>query len=306
MPQSWNMEWLNANAERAFPFKENAGLQDTNAVVTIPNRLLVDLIFVVPAGADYRYYLKSLMFSGTHLNLVIADESDNTVSSVTVELAAHSPNDAYTLSGEGTFAGATGRVAFGDLDNLQNDIPVGVYEFTLAQSEFELRTVRPDLRSVYSLTAVGADGTVTEDITGIVRLIAGANIRLTYVPAAGGNPAGIRIDATGNDDYSEDCECDSQVTPLTPVRSINGVGANTASGRLDFDSSSPCLTISVDGDSVVLEDTCSEPCCGCPELEFLTDRLKLLDDTIQKIEAFQAELSDRELEFYQNVLESLK
>lgn len=306
MPQSWNMEWLNGNAERAFPFKEDVSLQDTNSVVRIPTRLIVDLVFVVPAGSDYRYYLKSLMFSGTHLNLVMADESDNTVSSVTVDLQTHSRNDAYTMEGEGSFSGATGRIALGDLSNLDNDLPVGVYEFTIAATEFELRTVRPDLRAVYSLSAIGADGTVTDDITGIVQLIAGANVRLTYVAPSGGNPAGIRVDATGNTDYVEDCDCDAKVTPLEPIRSINGVGANPTSGRIDLESATPCLTISVSGDTLVLEDTCSQPCCGCPELEFLTERLKLLDDSVGKIEGFQAELSDRQLSFYQSVLESLK
>ena len=306
MPQSWNMEWLNGNAERAFPFKEDVSLRDTNSVIQIPTRLVVDLVFVVPAGSDYRYYLKSLMFSGTHLNLVMADESDNTVSSVTVDVQTHSRNDAYTMEGEGSFSGATGRIALGDLSELERDLPPGVYEFTLAATEFELRTVRPDLRAVYSLSAISADGTVTDDITGVVQLISGANVRLTYVPAAGGNPAGIRIDATGNEDYVEDCDCDSQVVPLEPIRSINGVGANQASGRLDVESATPCLTLSVSGDTLVLTDTCSQPCCGCPELEFLTERLKLLDDTVGRIEAFQAELSDRELTFYQNVLESLK
>jgi hypothetical protein len=306
MPQSWNMEWLNSNAERAFPFKEDTSRQDENLVVRIPNRLIVDLIFVVPAAANYRYYLKSLMYSGSHLNLVMADEAGTTVSSVTVDLSTHTRNDAYTMSGEGNFAGAVGRIALGDLTNLTADLPPGVYAFSLDTAEFELRTVRPDLRAVYSLTAVGADGTVTSPITGIVQLLAGANVRLTYVAAAGGNPDGIRIDATGNDDYEEDCNCDSKVTPLTAVRSINGVGANPASGRLDLVSMTPCVTISVTGDSVVLTDNCSQPCCGCPELEFLTERIKLLDDSVGKIESFQSELSARQLAFYQSVLESLK
>jgi hypothetical protein len=304
MPQAWNMEWLNGNAERAFPFKEDGSLRDTNSVIKIPNRLIVDLVFVVPAGADYRYYLKSLMFSGTHLNLVMADESDNTVSSVTVDLQTHSRNDAYTMEGEGSFSGATGRIALGDLSNLQTDLQTGVYSFDLAATEFELRTVRPDLRAVYSLAAVSADGTVTDAITGLVRLLAGANVRLTYVPASGGNAAGIRIDATGNSDYTEDCDCDSQVVPPTPIRSINGVLGS--GGRLDLVSGSDCLEIQVSGDTVTLVDKCSQPCCGCPELEFLTERLKLLDDTVLKIEEFQTELSDRELTFYQNVLETLK
>ena len=105
MPQGWNLEWLNANAERAFPFKEDASRQDINALVRLPNSLIVDMVFVVPAGSDYRYWLKSLMYSGTHLNLVLADESDNTVGSLTVDLSTHNRNDAYTITGEETFAG---------------------------------------------------------------------------------------------------------------------------------------------------------------------------------------------------------
>lgn len=306
MPQSWNMEWLNGNAERAFPFKEDVSLRDVNSIIKVPNRLIVDMVFVVPAGADYRYYMKSLMYGGSHINIVLSDESGNTVSSVTVDLSTHTRNKAYTMSGEGSFTGAVGRIALGDLSNLSADLPVGVYQFSLDDAEFELRTVRPDLRAVYSMTAVTADGTVTDAIQGAVRLISGANIRLTYVPAAGGDPAGIRIDATGNDDYDEDCECDSKVTPLPCIRSINGVGGDVTSGRVDLVSMTPCLTIGVENGSIVLTDTCSQPCCGCPELEFITDRLKLLEDSINKIEAFQSELAERQRLFYQSVLESLK
>lgn len=306
MAQGWNLEWLNANAERAFPFKEDVSRQDINALIRLPNSLIVDLVFVVPAGADYRYWLKSLMYSGTHLNLVLADESDNTVGSLTVDLATHQRNDAYTIAGEESFAGALGRIALGDLSSLGESVPPGAYTFSLATTEFELRTVRPDLRAVYSLGVIAADGSESEPATGIVKLLAGQNIRLTYVPAAGGDPVGIRIDATDNPDYEEDCACDSSVTPLLPIRSINGVGANPASGRLDLVSASPCLSITVAGDTVVLEDKCSEPCCGCPEAEFLTDRLKLLEDTLLKLEDTQSQLADNERDFYRDVLETLK
>ena len=306
MPQGWNLEWLNANAERAFPFKEDASRQDINALVRLPNSLIVDMVFVVPAGSDYRYWLKSLMYSGTHLNLVLADEADNTVGSLTIDLSTHNRNDAYTIVGEEAFAGSVGRIALGDLANLSESVPPGAYTFSLAATEFELRTVRPDLRAVYSLAIIAADGSESEQATGAVKLLAGQNIRLTYIPAAGGDPAGVRIDATENSDYEEDCGCDSAVKPLEPIRSINGVGANPVSGRLDLVSMSPCLDIRVEGDTVVLEDKCSEPCLGCPEVEFLTDRLKLLEDTLFKLEDMQHELADNERDFYRDVLETLK
>jgi len=304
MPDSWNLEWLNANSQRAFPFKEDVSRQDVNGLAVIPNSLLVDLVFVLPAGTSYRYYLKTLMYSGAHLTLVLADETGATIATLTVDLTTHTTNKAYTLQGEGNFSGAVGRLCLGNTSSLDAQLPRGVYNFALTTAEFELRTVRPDLRAVYSLAVVGADGAESDKLTGIVRLLAGQNVRLTYIPAAGLLPAGIRIDAVNNDDYEEDCGCSSSVAPPAPLRSINGVTGT--SGRVDLISGSPCLQIAVVGNKLQLTDKCSEPCCGCAEIEFLTDRLQLLQDTIDKIEALQNELSVNEREFYQNVLESLK
>lgn len=304
MPDAWNAEWLNANSQRAFPFKEDVSRQDINGLITIPNSLIVDLVFVVPAGTSYRYYLSELLYSGTHLTLVLADEMGNTVSSLAVDLTAHTTYQAYTMQGQGNFAGAVGRVCLGDVTNLSTHLSKGVFYFSLATAEFELRTVRPDLRAVYSMAVVGADGVESEKFFGIVKLLSGQNIRLTYIPASGLLPAGIRIDAVGNDDYEADCACQSKVLPPAPITSINGVTG--VSGRVDLVSGSPCLTISVAGGKVQLDDKCSEPCCGCAEIEWLTARLQLLQDTMDKIEAMQNELSSNEQEFYRDVFESLK
>ena len=164
MPDSWNLEWLNANSQRAFPFKEDVSRQDVNGLAVIPNSLLVDLVFVLPAGTSYRYYLKTLMYSGAHLTLVLADETGATIATLTVDLTTHTTNKAYTLQGEGNFSGAVGRLCLGNTSSLDAQLPRGVYNFALTTAEFELRTVRPDLRAVYSLAVVGADGAESDKL----------------------------------------------------------------------------------------------------------------------------------------------
>ena len=45
---TWNLEWLNQNSARAYPFKEDASLRDTLDAVRVPNTMLADLVLVVP------------------------------------------------------------------------------------------------------------------------------------------------------------------------------------------------------------------------------------------------------------------
>jgi hypothetical protein len=319
MPDGWNKGWLNENAARAYPFKEDIS-RTSSSGVTIPNLLLVDLIFVVPGGLVNTYYLKTLLYGGDTLTLVFADSSDITISSIVVDLTAHTTNQGYDLSGVGSFEDSRGRVVIGDTKDLFRVLPEGVHSFTADQTELESRTVRPDVRGIRYAQIVNADGDISDKIAGILRLTAGQNIQLVYVPPVIQDlpdpitgepvptvitPAGVRIDAIDGIDFNEECDCESALPALTPIQTINGVEPDN-DGNIVIESSEACLTVNATSGTINLEDTCSTPCCGCTELEFITSNAGLLEATIVTLQSQMDQMSTRQLDFFTNVLETLK
>jgi hypothetical protein len=163
-------------------------------------------------------------------------------------------------------------------------------------------------------------GAISEQISGTVRFIPGANIQLAYQPAEVADvpdpvtgdpvptvitPAGIRISAVNNPDYDEECACESTYPQPDPIRMINGVTGDE-SGELLIEALESCLTIGAGGSNVItMQDTCAQPCCGCPELEFITQQLIILEDSIKKLENRADELETRQQNFFNNVLGSL-
>ena len=75
---SQNIEWLNQNANRNYPFQEDMSRSDSLGIVQLPNYLVVDMVFVVPADVNQGYYLGQLLYSGSTLVLVFNAE-DGTI-----------------------------------------------------------------------------------------------------------------------------------------------------------------------------------------------------------------------------------
>ena len=299
---SWNLEWLNQNSVRGYPFKEDASRTDLTAALTIPNAVVVDFIMVVPDLEASTYYLRSLMYSGSTLTFEIAQSGD-VVASVTVTTSAHTTNTAYTVRGQGSYYGAVGKLVVGDLTGLADLIPPGVYVFDAAATVFEARCVRPDIRALNSLVVVDADLNESPPITGRVRLIAGNNIRLTYVAATEDAISRIRIDAINNPDYDEECDCEDTTVAKIPITTINGEASLL--GEFDIESGSPCLSITTESGRIVLTDTCSKPCCGCSEQELITERMALYDATLTKLESMLQQVAGRQQDFFDNVIATL-
>lgn len=316
-----NVEWLNQNSNRAFPFREDASRKDTAGGITLPNNFLVDMVFVVPADVDETYHVSSVQVSAGKVTVVIAAATAAvSAGSVTVDLSVHSENDAYDINGASDFTDARGRAVFGDLSNLGTVLPDGLYLFSSSAGALESRVVRPDIRSVRSLQILDAAGALSDPISGIVRLVPGNNIRLSFQPeettdiidpitgdpvTVVSKPAGIRIDAICDPDFSEECECESSYPKPDPIRMINGVTGDE-NGEVTLDGGESCITFNGGGSATIeVLDTCSQPCCGCPELEFITQNLILLEDSINKLVSRADELASRQEDFYNTVLGSL-
>jgi hypothetical protein len=316
-----NIEWLNENSGRAYPFHEDTSRVDISGSATIPNHMITDLVVVVPADASDIFYVRSIQVGAGQLRLVIADAATSDVAAVgPIDLLTHNANDSYAVIGVGGYTDVQGRIAFGDLSDLTQFIGEGTYEFDAAAARLEDRAVRPDLRSLRFLQVFDPAGSLSDPISGTVRLIPGSNIQLAYVPpvvvdipdAVTGDlvptvitPAGIRIDAVNASDFDEECACESTFPQPDPIRMINGVTGDVA-GKVLFESLEGCLQISSGGANVLtIQDNCCTPCCGCPELEFITQQLIILEDSIQKLERRAEDLNTRQQTFFTNVLGSL-
>jgi len=316
-----NIEWLNENSGRAYPFHESTTRVDETGTITIPNHMITDLVVVVPADASDTYYVRSIQVGTGQLRLVIAGVTTSDVASVgPIDIPTHDANNSYPVVGMGLYTDVQGRISFGELSNIAQFIGEGTFEFGSVEARLEDRAVRPDLRSLRFLQVFDPAGSLSDPITGTVRLIPGSNIQLAYEaavvvdipdPVTGDlvptviTPAGIRIDAINAGDFDEECACESTFPQPDPIRMINGVTGDLA-GKVLFESLEGCLQISSGGSNVLtIQDNCCTPCCGCPELEFITQQLIILEDSIQKLERRAEDLDTRQQTFFTNVLGSL-
>lgn len=290
-------EWLNENSYRAYPIKETVsrcavtdGLQMTD--LQIPNYMFVD--FVLTSGTNTRIYLSKLGYIGDFLSLELRDQDENQVATVAVNIASHTPFARYPITGVGNYDDARGVIVLGDLSRLSQDLAQGSFNFTLDTAEMEPCTIRPDLRGVRSLQAETA-GVLTAKLTGHVRLVAGDNIKFTYMEEANA----IRIDAIDASGFEDECPCIDEFQ-LPCVQSINGIAIEDVQIVGD-----KCIQVVTSGNQITLTDKCSEPCCGCIELEFLTRNLDLLEGQLSRLEGYADQMRERLIQFITNVLVSI-
>lgn len=287
-------EWLNQNAYRAYPLKENTPRVSTVGDVTLPNYVVVDFVLTVAGEPDVQIKLAQLAYVGTFLSFVFADATGATVATLALDTAAHTANQAYPLAGQGDYEDARGKIVLGDLSRLATDLGTGVYTFA---AEFEPGVVRPDLRGVRSLQ-IGSLDSLSARIFGNVRLLEGSNIQLTYLP----DDNAIRVDAIDKTGLVEACECDPAVTKPPCIRRINGINVED----VQIVGDGKCVEVTVLGNKIQLKDLCSSPCCGCPELEFITTNLELLQSTVKRLEELADTLQSRYQEFITSILTSTR
>ena len=292
MPAPWNAEWLNQNSLRAYPFKENMQRHPQTEAgsllseIQVPNTLVVDFVITVALdvpATPIRIYLSQLAFVGNLLTLVFSDTDDVQVGTLSVNTDLHTPNQGYTFLGTGTaYEDARGRVVLGDLTRLAEAISPGLYDFAIGQTELEPGTIRPDIRAVRSLQTSYL-GAVSDLLFGHIKLLAGQNIRFTYDTVTNT----IRVDAISGAGLNEECECQEEAGQC--VETVNGIAINDVTIEGDGE----CVEVRTEGNRIIIEDMCASPCCDCPELEFLTESLKVLDVSMNTLEEFCAKLNER-------------
>lgn len=280
------LEWLNQNSLRNYPIRENAqrrpSLNDGTLVdeYAIPNYLITDFVMTIDNESSSALYIMKMILSNSALTFIIGSEGD-VAATVSVDLTTHKTNDSYTFRGLNSYASAIGCMVVGDTARLREDIPDGVYSYTYTETCFEYRCVRPAIRRVSSLCIYDDQtGYSTKQLYGKVRLIAGDNIILRYDEENNG----IRIDADSSKKYNEECECGAETT----VKTINGLSVENVTLVGD-----DCISVTTDGTVIKISDTCSKPCCGCAEMNFLNEKLSQLNTAVNKLENYADALDSR-------------
>lgn len=294
-----NVEWLNENAGRNFPIREDMSrypVTSGGVAVTdfqFPNFVIVDFLLTVPTDSQpAAAYLATVLKAGTLLTLVFNTDSGIRLASVTIDTSAHVRNQAYYLSGYAPYEDSRGMIVIGDLSNLSDVVPDGVYNFSMSTAAMETTVIRPDVRGVRSIQINDQDN-LSEKLYGDVTLISGNNIRMTYDSATNS----VLISAISGDNMDEQCACSQYTAKNNIVRLVNGRPIDEV-----IIAEGECISASMSGNTLTLTDTCSKPCCGCPELESITVALRNLEISVQNIKTSVDQLNVYVTDFVKNVV----
>lgn len=302
---NWNLQWLNHNSQRSYPLTDWATKEDAAGVIRIPNSLILALYFPVHAGMavePQKFYVQELGVYPTGFNIAIGYDDGTSsppmVASVNIAKSTHTENRSYALAGSGDFDDSVGKIVIGALDEA-GDLPPGQYQFNYEGGALETDCIRPMIRGLTSITVVrGAER--SPRLQGDVEFIAGTNMRITVDDADSGAPQ-IIFSAIEGEGLTEECVCEEEaVGPC--IRTINGI-TPLADGnfRLIGDN---CLTVEPIQNGVQIIDQCSEPCCGCEELQALITQINRFADGVVTLQNFANTLGTEVTQFHQIVLGS--
>lgn len=291
------VEWLNQNASRNYPFREDCSLRPNDSAGALiadgwrlPNCLVTDFVASVH-GSEYdpTIYLKRLsVISGT-VTLVFADADDADVFTV----SAGEDDGVKQLAGVGSLSDASGVIRFGDIGKFLEQTPDGLYVFSPEESLIEPTCLRPSAQGVRSIGMVDSAGYATAGLRGAIKLIAGDNINIRYDREENA----LTISADPNSGYTDGCDCATEEQHV--VRSINGI--STENVIIEGNECFNVETIVEDG-IIRLSDKCSKPCCGCAETAFINQTINDLQSSVNTLTTNATVLSDRVTSFVNNYL----
>lgn len=301
------IEWLNHNANRSYPICDDAAQTDLSGSFRLPKDFLVELELSIHAGHNVnpgQFHIKTIGAYASGYSIVVGyTTSDNTVIPVASALIARAaqlqPNTAYRLGGLGDFLDTTGHVVIGTLDTIDKQ-PGGQWEFDLDRGRLEQDAILPNIRNVTSF-AVQNGATVSERVYGDVIFMAGKNMLITPILEEGMD-AVLLFDALDAAGLNEPCVCVGEDLSSC-IRTIDMIGP-TPEGDFTI-LGNDCLEVQGITNGIQLVDTCSSPCCGCAELETVTQALEQFGAQATTLENFLVNLEARVSQFDQVVAGSL-
>ena len=302
---NWNLQWLNHNSQRSFPIVDWADSTDETGTIKIPDNFILALHFPIHAGMAVeieKFYIQSLGIFPTGFNIAIGyDGGTNNrplVASVNIARSIHEEYRSYALAGSDDFDDSVGKIVIGRLDEIDL-LPPGVYNFDPASTNLDTDAIRPMIRGISSLTVVnGSDR--SERIYGDIELVAGDNMRIVANQISGFAPQ-VVFSAISGEGLNEECACEEEGEGPC-LRFINGIPP-LPDGNFRI-VGNKCLDVQPIENGLQLLDLCSEPCCGCEELEALTRQIDRFADGVLTLQNFAGNLGSEVTQMSQVVLGS--
>jgi hypothetical protein len=253
----------------------------------VPDDFLLGLYLPIHAGLDVdveHFYIASVAVFANGYNISIGyndgSASPPIIATAVISVTNFTPNSSYALPGAGAFDDTAGKLVIGVLDSISLQ-PTGQFTFNYQGGKLDSDCIRPMIRGIQSIRVLN-NGELSAPMTGHVILAAGTNFQITCLQVPG-LPGQITFNAIDGAGLTTDCSC--QDTASTgPIMTINGIGPDKA-GNFKFNGSQ-CLEIDPISNGLHLNDVCSSPCCGCAELEQITQELQLIGTGQQTLENF--------------------
>ena len=299
------LEWLNHNSQRAYPLADDATQQDATGTFSLPQDFIVELELSIHAGHNVdpaAFFIMNVACYAAGYSIVVGYNASNGAIPVATALitaaAMTKRNVPFRLGGLGNFLDATGHVTIGTLDSISQQ-PSGQWTLTYEGGRLEQDALLPNIRNITSIQV--QNGTELSDrIYGDVILQAGTNYRITPVLEEGMD-AVLILDAISGAGLSKDCICVNNALDSC-IRTIDRIGP-TPDGDFTI-LGNDCLQVQPIANGVQLVDTCSQPCCGCKELETVTAALAQFGAQATTLENFLVSLEARVTQMDQVVLGS--
>lgn len=305
MPLStFDVPWLNSNSMRAYPIDERVDRKDVSGDFQLPDDVLLALYFPIHAGLSVeseRFYVQSIAVFPVGLTVTLGyddgSESPPAVATAQVPLATHTEYRSYPLYGSGDFGDCVGKAVFGTPAAI-SALPGGFYRFPSSSTRLDSDAIRPSLKGISSV-AVRSGGETGKRYYGDIEIFAGNNTRVSASVVGGVQK--IRLDAISGEGLSKSCDCAGE-TPTTAIKTINNISPKPDG---DFElSAANCTEVAAVVNGIKFTNTCSQPCCGCPELETISRQLTKFGQGKVTLENFVNRLEGQQSIFSTTVLGS--
>jgi len=291
-----NLEFADHNSVRRYPLAGTVTAKDVSGTFSLPDDFLVGLSLPVNWRMNVqpqRFLINRVTHSPAGITLFFGYHNGTSIQPVAKTVVPNTDSlqqyKQLPVVGLGEFGDSRGTLMIATLKSLR-DQPVGDFAFDLAGAAIEPDCVRPDIRNVSGMRISSGNNT-SELMTGVIRMAAGRNLRLTAELVDTGEWR-VTLDAISGIGLTEACVCYTDLPPITNIGGQPPVG-----GRIDF-IGNDCVDIVAANSAIAINDKCSQVCCGPDELLKLTStletfgpRLSTVENNLSKLDALITQIN---------------